>query len=127
MDDGHYIYQVDISSEIPSFSKNTTGKTFVEIIRIIILSRLSRERDEAPIRVEALGPGLVGPCLKTSLHVENSWFSLQENTSRIKGQVQSRLMSELNDPLLILILLSLLYASDPRTGTGPWIKWCRAT
>ncbi|GFY09620.1 hypothetical protein TNCV_381151 [Trichonephila clavipes] len=42
-------------------------KLTVEIIRIMILLRLNRERDEAPIADKALGP--VGPCLKTSLHV----------------------------------------------------------
>ncbi|GFV67461.1 hypothetical protein TNCV_4621421 [Trichonephila clavipes] len=33
----------------------------------MILLMLSRERDEAPIVTEALGPGPVGPCLQTSL------------------------------------------------------------
>ncbi|GFV03776.1 hypothetical protein TNCV_1877241 [Trichonephila clavipes] len=32
-----------------------------------VLFRLSRERDEAPIVAEALGP--VGPCIKTSLSI----------------------------------------------------------
>ncbi|GFX76924.1 uncharacterized protein TNCV_2257871 [Trichonephila clavipes] len=33
----------------------------------MILLRQSRERNEAPTEDEALGPGPVGPCLKTSL------------------------------------------------------------
>ncbi|GFU41962.1 hypothetical protein TNCV_4676691 [Trichonephila clavipes] len=69
MDDVHSLQPVDISSEIPSFSENTTGRKHLtfEIIRIIILLRLSRERDEAPIVTDALGSSPVGPCLKTSL------------------------------------------------------------
>ncbi|GFT67570.1 hypothetical protein TNCV_2361571 [Trichonephila clavipes] len=63
MDDGHHMSPVDISSKIPSILEITTGKIrlTVEIIRILILLRLGRERDEAPIEVEALGPDPVGP------------------------------------------------------------------
>ncbi|GFW99088.1 hypothetical protein TNCV_3008581 [Trichonephila clavipes] len=39
----------------------------------MILLKLSRERNEAHIVIEALGPGPVGSCLKTYLIVENYW------------------------------------------------------
>ncbi|GFX55530.1 hypothetical protein TNCV_268181 [Trichonephila clavipes] len=65
---GPYTNPVDTSSEIPSFlgEYNRKKQLTVEIIRIILV-KLSRERDEAPIVAEALGPGIVGPCLKMSL------------------------------------------------------------
>ncbi|GFX30924.1 hypothetical protein TNCV_4146321 [Trichonephila clavipes] len=68
LDNGHHKLPDDIPTEIPSFSENTTGKT-VEIVQIDILLRLNREQDEAPIVAESLGPGPVGPCLKTTLAI----------------------------------------------------------
>ncbi|GFV71723.1 hypothetical protein TNCV_3535111 [Trichonephila clavipes] len=59
-------------------------KLTIEIIRILILLSLSRERDEAPIVVEALGSGPVGPRFKTSLFIEEHFFhdvwNLNSNT-----------------------------------------------
>ncbi|GFV43208.1 hypothetical protein TNCV_2048891 [Trichonephila clavipes] len=59
MGDGHHMWQVVISFEIPSFSSQKKRLT-VEIIRIMISLRLSRERDEILIVAEALAPGPVG-------------------------------------------------------------------
>ncbi|GFU75864.1 hypothetical protein TNCV_1653221 [Trichonephila clavipes] len=56
------------SSKFPVFREyNRIKHLIVEIIPIIILSRLSGERDKAPILAKALGPAPVGLCLKMSL------------------------------------------------------------
>ncbi|GFX85578.1 hypothetical protein TNCV_3717481 [Trichonephila clavipes] len=66
--DDHHMQPVDILSEITSILEDTTGRKHltVEIIRIMILLTLNRERNETPIVAEA--QGAVGPCHKTSLN-----------------------------------------------------------
>ncbi|GFT01719.1 hypothetical protein TNCV_4205331 [Trichonephila clavipes] len=90
MSNGHHMQPVDILSEFPSFPENTAEKKnlTVEIIRNMILLRLDRERDEAPIVAEALDPGPVDSYLKTSL------FNMYDS------ELWSSIESSVHEPLL---------------------------